>query len=292
MRALVHDGEAMSPVMRAVRLRLSVLDRALGRAGRPLPLSWKQAHGTGPVELVAAQLDGHPITAGRRIGTISKARTISPPEVNGLITHIDGMPVQHYLRALVADRALAFEQIIRNPKDKSMTRGDSKAYSVTMDLRTGDLYEATNGTARAVLKADDVHPLMGERLAEMVDGGPYLHYTFDGEPFFTRTGERSTGDYLWADDPLRHAELKSTNRALWYRTGPLGGFLTEVRFIGDPQKASIPGPTCPNGTFMTEGTLMTTPHLLLGLPELPAEAPMGSGAPAGPPMSPGRPSRR
>ncbi|MFF0287509.1 hypothetical protein [Streptomyces sp. NPDC005262] len=111
---------------------------------------------------------------------------------DGIITHIDGQPVQHYVDNIAQERAALY----RDAKDaRTFSKGQTGAcVGAVMDRRTGIVIEGINGRADDIIPADKLHPTLRERREILGADKPH------------------------PDDPLGHAEVKATNELLWART--------------------------------------------------------------------------
>ncbi|MGW6020624.1 YwqJ-related putative deaminase [Streptomyces sp. NPDC055099] len=156
---------------------------------------------------------------------------------NGLITHVDGRPVEDYLKDLSYERGAAY----RNAKaDGTLGRKTVGAcVGSVIDLRTGEVIEGVNGKARDVISAENLHPTLAQRLHSI----PNVH----------------------PDNPLGHAEVKAANELLWQRTrkglpdgeGALAELSASVElpYVRHPLTGAPgrPAPFCANCLHMLEG---------------------------------------
>ncbi|MDG4778146.1 YwqJ-related putative deaminase [Micromonospora sp. WMMD961] len=176
-------------------------------------------------------------------------------DADGLITHVDGKPLDEYLR----DTATQRTDEIRNMRDTGVisAKETGPVNSVAVDLRTGEVFEGVNGRPRDVIPDENLHPVLRERLEQMRADGPYPQYNRDGTPMM-RDGEQVTTPYPHGDNPLRHAEVKAVNEMLW-RRGPdvdasvMSEFRVDNRFPfrSDGQVAA---PCCANCHRLLAGT--------------------------------------
>ena len=176
-------------------------------------------------------------------------------DADGLITHVDGKPIDQHLRDLAAQRTDAIRQM---REDGTITAKEAgPVNSVGVDTRTGEVFEGVNGRPRDVIPDDKVHPVLRERLEQMRAEGPYPQYNKDGTPMM-RDGQQVTTPYPHGDNPLRHAEVKVVNEMLW-RRGPdadasvMSEFRVDNRF---PFRSDgpAPAPCCANCHRMLAGT--------------------------------------
>lgn len=123
-----------------------------------------------------------------------------PPErltrSNGLITHIDGKPVDAWLKDMTASR-------IQHHRNRgTLTTDPYECIAVGVDLKTGRVYEGLNGAQGNVIPPGNVHPFIDQRVNEV------RHL-----PHIDRTGRYTVGQ-PHGDAPLRHAEVKAANEML------------------------------------------------------------------------------
>lgn len=110
---------------------------------------------------------------------------------NGLITHVDGRPVEEFIQTLSRDRVDLYVQA-KNDGSFPKTQTGACVGSV-IDRRTGLVYEGLNGPADATIPLDDLHPTLAERYAAISADPPH------------------------PAPVLQHAEVKAANRLLWER---------------------------------------------------------------------------
>ncbi|MET9813993.1 hypothetical protein ABZ020_13825, partial [Streptomyces sp. NPDC006355] len=110
---------------------------------------------------------------------------------NGLITHVDGRPVEKFIQSLSRDRVDIYMQA-KNDGTFPKTQTGACVGSV-IDTRTGLVYEGINGPADALIPLDDLHPTLAERYEAIESNPPHP------API------------------LQHAEVKAANRLLWER---------------------------------------------------------------------------
>ncbi|WP_156371328.1 hypothetical protein, partial [Nocardia arizonensis] len=126
-----------------------------------------------------------------------------------------------------ANRAL--HEALRNLPLSGNDRGAVMA--VTVDRVTGRVYEAANGPAEHFMHYDDLHHLLQDNLDRAQPSPPY------------RTHGHDPAVFIIPDNPLGHAEVKSTNAALLDRTP------AEMARGGEDPLASIMNvPMMMNGT--------------------------------------------
>ncbi|MFG2286542.1 hypothetical protein ACGFOU_10845 [Streptomyces sp. NPDC048595] len=158
---------------------------------------------------------------------------------DGVITHVDGRPVADYLDELAQKRGAEY----RDARDAGAfpRKQTGACVGSVMDLRTGTIIEGINGKADVVIKLDDLHPTLRERLETIGDPPPHK------------------------DDPLGHAEVKAANELLWMRTRQGlpddAAVLAEMRasvdfpYLNDAS-TGLPGrraPFCANCNHMLQG---------------------------------------
>ncbi|MFB7191769.1 hypothetical protein ACFCZT_42310 [Streptomyces sp. NPDC056230] len=160
-------------------------------------------------------------------------------KTNGITAHIDERPVADYLDELAQQRGAAY----RDARDTGAfpRKQTGACVGSVMDLRTGTIIEGINGKAEVVIKLDDLHPTLRDRLETIGDPPPHK------------------------DDPLGHAEVKAANELLWMRTRQGlpddASVLSEMRasvdfpYLNDTS-TGLPGrraPFCANCNHMLNG---------------------------------------
>jgi hypothetical protein len=190
--------------------------------------------------------DGVPGANGntQRLGTLDEDRVT---RTGGLITEIDGKPVKQYANDLGEERRKVYQQAKADGTLSGKAQGQCVAVGV--DRRTGNVYEGINGRRNDVIPGSQVHPTVQHNVDTMRANGPYSWA--EGEP--------PTHEYPHPDNPLGHAEVKTTNAALWDRTNsgqPDGtsalGEITQspqFQFIGGGR----PAPFCANCNGTLDG---------------------------------------
>jgi hypothetical protein len=153
-----------------------------------------------------------PGPGNRSLGTLPEARVTRGDD--GLISHVDGKPVDEYLRGLTDERAAGFRE-----RDGFSRNDIGPVNSVVVDRRTGEIFEGTNGPVGDVIPDADLHPVLRERLDQLEANGPYPALNRDGTPILDAQGQPVMQPYPHPDDPLRHAEVKAVNELLWRRGG-------------------------------------------------------------------------
>ncbi|MEO3770623.1 hypothetical protein [Micromonospora sp. B9E7] len=191
-------------------------------------------------------------TAPQELGRVEGDLT---RDADGLITHVDGKPLDEYLR----DTATRRTDEIRNMRDTGVisAKETGPVNSVAVDLRTGEVFEGVNGRPRDAIPEENLHPVLRDRLEQMRAEGPYPQYNRDGTPMM-RDGQQVTTPYPHGDNPLRHAEVKAVNEML-LRRGPdvdasvMSEFRVDNRFPfrSDGQ---VPAPCCANCHRLLAGT--------------------------------------
>ncbi|MGM1063911.1 hypothetical protein [Saccharothrix sp. Mg75] len=213
---------------------------------------------------------------------------------NGLITHYDGQPIDAYQRDVLADRAKLIQSRI---EDRSLMpesiRGETHrnpekwagknvvCVSVSIDHRTGKVYESINGAPTDLIPDSDLHPVLRDRQEAMrgnpqPDGTrpgytqPDRHPDRLGQPARDGSGNEVRTEWPQNDAPTRHAEVKNVNQMLNDRDLPpdltpeqLDEVLAELRVDnaftppGRGPNASGEFPDiakcCPNCTRMIDG---------------------------------------
>lgn len=188
---------------------------------------------------------GNDAENGTKIGKLPDSAVTK--DENGLITHVNGEPVDDYLSKLSHERRGMYEDAKNAgtfPKGKT-----GAATAVGLDRRTGEVYEGFNGRAgKDLIPTDQLNPVIKTRVNDMHDPGGYTG----------PSGEKL--DYPGTDDPLGHAEVKAGNAMLNARRAaglPAGeGALNEMSFA--PQfpgaKHNPEARTCPNCTGILNGS--------------------------------------
>jgi hypothetical protein len=191
---------------------------------------------------------------GTKIGKLPKSAV---ERENGLITKVNGEPVNDYLSRLSHERRGMYEDA---RKAGTFSKGQTgAATAVGIDRRTGDVFEGYNGKpGEDVISKADTNPVIDSRVNTMKKPGGYTGPS--KEPL----------DYPGTDKPLGHAEVKAANAALNTRDAenllraqrgeaplPTGdAALKEMSFA--PQfptaKHNPEARTCPNCTKILDGT--------------------------------------
>ncbi|MEU7919639.1 hypothetical protein [Micromonospora zamorensis] len=191
-------------------------------------------------------------TAPQQLGRLEGDLTRDP---DGLITHVDGKPLDEHLRDVATTRT----DEIRNMRDTGVisAKETGPVNSVAVDLRTGEVFEGVNGRPRDAIPEENLHPVLRDRLDQMRADGPYPQYNRDGTPMM-RDGEQVTTPYPHGDNPLRHAEVKAVNEMLW-RRGPDvdGSVMSEFRVDNRfpfRSEGQVPAPCCANCHRLLAGT--------------------------------------
>ncbi|MDR6595741.1 hypothetical protein ACFFSW_13865 [Saccharothrix longispora] len=177
----------------------------------------------------------------RELETLDPARCETE---NGLITHYDGQPIDEYQRAVLTDRAKLIQSRIEDrslmPEDirNEMNRNPEKwagknvvCVSVSVDHRTGKVYESINGAATDLIPDDDLNPVLRDRQEAMrgnpqPDGSrpgytqPDRHPDRLGQPARDGSGNEIRTEWPQNDAPTRHAEVKNVNQMLNDRNLP------------------------------------------------------------------------
>ncbi|MFF0500924.1 ADP-ribosyltransferase [Nocardia aobensis] len=167
---------------------------------------------------------------------------------HGLISAVDGRPVEQYTDATARDRANQFraaaqdnrprpgesqqqatKRVLRSQREGTYvspsTHGSVNA--VVVDRRTGSVYEGTNGDGSSLIPQNRLHPALAENLRKMQElgrqqpGGGYPELDRNGYPETLRRDypgyPQGTRPHPHFDNPLGHAEVKAANEALWAR---------------------------------------------------------------------------
>ncbi|WP_194825895.1 YwqJ-related putative deaminase [Nocardia sp. XZ_19_231] len=194
-----------------------------------------------------------PSTDSHLLGVLDPAHTTRE---NGLITHVDGEPIADFVRRLGLERQADFVQAA---KDKVLSKkAQGAVMSVGIDRATGRVYEAANGRVGDVIADADVHPTVAERFNEMRAGT------------YTRGDDPETFDRPHPDEPLAHAEVKTTNQILhdrarlkqtpeWSHLRDDADALPDI--INSPmfvKGVRIFAPCCANCTMLLDGAQSTT----------------------------------
>ncbi|MEU6014607.1 hypothetical protein ABZ826_11270 [Streptomyces sp. NPDC047515] len=167
---------------------------------------------------------------------------VSSPRVateNGIITHVDGLPVADYLDQLARDRGAMYLQA---KEAGTFARAQTGAcVGSVIDLRTGTIIEGINGPRDLTIETSRLHPTLADRFKSIGDPPPHK------------------------DEPLGHAEVKAANELLWMRTRQGlpddASALAEMRasvefpFLKNPETGARgrSAPFCANCNHMLEG---------------------------------------
>lgn len=139
-----------------------------------------------------------PTSTGTGLGAIESHRLTRGRD--GLITRIDGRPVDAWLKDKTAER------IQHHRARGTFTTDPHECIAVGVDLKTGRVYEGINGPRGNVIPPGHVHPFIDQRVNEVRQ-----------LPHIDRSGNLTTGQ-PHGDAPLRHAEVKAANEMLNDRT--------------------------------------------------------------------------
>lgn len=195
--------------------------------------------------------DGIPGASGntQKLGQLDEAQVTR--DENGLITHVNGTPVKDYANDLGAERRGVYQAAKADGTLSGKAQGNCIA--VGIDQRTGAVYEGINGRARDVIPSGDLHPTVQQNLDTLRANGPYSWG--DGAP---------SHEFPHPDNPLGHAEVKTTNQAMWDRTNQ--GLPDDPNALGEivqsPQFQFIaggrPAPFCANCNGTLSGVQSAT----------------------------------
>jgi hypothetical protein len=186
--------------------------------GRPRPAA-------GPGEKQLEQLDDSRVTRS-----------------DGLITHVDGQPVDTYAEKWAQDRSADYRQA---KEDGTFSRKSTGAcVGAGIDRRTGSIVEGINGRSEDVIPIGDLHPTLAARYEAIKDAPPH------------------------PDNPLGHAEVKAANMLLWQRRqhglpddeSALSEMVMSVQFPFLKDGSGMPGriaPFCANCNHMLDGVPST-----------------------------------
>ncbi|MDA0567663.1 hypothetical protein LG943_25555 [Streptomonospora sp. S1-112] len=175
---------------------------------------------------------------------------------DGLITHVDGVPVAHYVRGLIEARAEGMRDFIqrtpRNRRDRRINGLGGRhgaVNAVVFDRRSGVVAEAVNGNPGDLIRPEHVHPLIAERIEQMRGRYP--------DPGYPRTSRRRHMPFPHFAHPLRHAEIKALNALLWSRGYDVNGidlneFQIDAMFTLFEDGARI-APCCANCSRIVQG---------------------------------------
>ncbi|MFD4428487.1 hypothetical protein [Nocardia sp. NPDC058497] len=128
-------------------------------------------------------------------------RAATPEEETSLRNRLES--IQSQLEELNARQETAKAEFTRAEQRKDPV---GPVIAITIDRVNGMVYEAANGTKDSALSVDALHERLKENLAATGQGLDDL-----------RAGKREEGAFPHGDDPLRHAEVRTTNAALHYR---------------------------------------------------------------------------
>lgn len=136
----------------------------------------------------------------QKLGQLSDDSVV---RLGGFVHSIDGHTVKDYVANLGEQRAADYRDGVANQDFSKNSIG--KCSGVGIDRRTGLVYESVNGAKNNIIPADQLHPAIEQRLADLAAKGPYPD------------GNGGTQPYPHGDKPLRHAEVKMVNQMLWDR---------------------------------------------------------------------------
>jgi hypothetical protein len=172
---------------------------------------------------------------------------------DGLIETVNGQPVKDFLHDLGVRRAEEF-RAGRTREVDPYSRGDvGEVTAVAIDLRTGRIFEGTNGATNHVISGADLHDLLKARY-EATQAGPPQY------PVLRRDGGVTPALREWPHpaEPLNHAEVKAMNELLNRRGENLdpavfGEFRVDnfFPFVKDGIRSA---PCCANCRLLLEGT--------------------------------------
>ncbi|MEU1596299.1 YwqJ-related putative deaminase [Streptomyces sp. NPDC005708] len=112
---------------------------------------------------------------------------------NGLITKVDGHPVESFMQALSRERTHVYIEA-KNTGDFPKTE-TGQAVGVVLDRHTGLVFEGINGRpGQALIPLEDLHPTLAERYHEISGNKPH------------------------PAELLEHAEVKAVNQLLHERS--------------------------------------------------------------------------
>ncbi len=188
-------------------------------------------------------------------GEIQSLTVVSESHVvrgsDGLVEAVDGRSAGDVLHEIGEQRAEQFRE--RRHTGELSRRSIGHVTSVVMDLRTGEIVEASNGLRNSVITSDRLHPLLAQRLVELESGPGYPALNGDGSI------DGTTRLHPHPDDPLRHAEVKAMNELLWRRGPDLDASVFEEMRIDNfapfGRDGVRPLPCCANCAAMLRGSV-------------------------------------
>lgn len=145
---------------------------------------------------------------------------------NGLISHVDGQPVQDYVGNLsrqraqdAADPAAAWQRDHPGQPVPGSVKAAGKertCSAVAIDLKSGLITQGVNGKGQHAIPEDKLHPLLQQNLQDL---RAYQHPVLDqggGLHSPTRIPNPYDGQAHYSV-PASHAEVKAVNELLWQR---------------------------------------------------------------------------
>ncbi|MFD6105984.1 hypothetical protein ACFWFQ_25325, partial [Nocardia salmonicida] len=177
-----------------------------------------------------------------RKGIKREIKAASPEEAALLRNRLES--IQSQLEEVNVRQEAAKQELTRTEQRKDPV---GPVIAITIDRLNGLVYEAANGTKDSALSVDVLH----ERLKE--------NLTATGQSLEDlRAGRRQAGAFPHGDEPLRHAEVRTTNAALHYRDsrGEPTDRAAMASLVHAPKNIETGkgAPCCANCTRMVAGT--------------------------------------
>jgi hypothetical protein len=176
-------------------------------------------------------------------------------DAGDLIESVDGRPVDEYLHDVAEQRA---EQFRTSRAEEIISRKEvGEVTAVAIDRRTGEIFEGTNGRPANMIREEDLHPLLQERLERLREEGPYPALNRDGTLELDENGNPLMREYPSPDDPLGHAEVKAVNELLQRRGAAVDeSVFTEIgvdNYAPFPSDGVRSAPCCANCSALLAG---------------------------------------
>ncbi|GHH44131.1 WXG100-like domain-containing protein [Lentzea cavernae] len=160
---------------------------------------------------------------------------------SGRITHIAGRAVREKLRELAHQRAALYDELRKQPGGPLGRDQTGGVVALVMDMRTGEVFESTNGTNPSVVLKRFVPPIRARIMAMFHDPARFGGNTVNGR---TTPQRRFKG----FDSPFRHAEVRAADAALTKNPAArLDDLAADVVWAGAKGKKPLsPAAFCPN----------------------------------------------
>lgn len=159
----------------------------------------------------------------------------------GRITHIGGVAVREKLRELAHQRAVLYDELRKQPGGPLGRDQTGGIVALVMDLRTGEVFESTNGTNPSVILKKFVPSIRARIMAMFHHPARFGGNTVNGQT----TAQRRFKGF---DSPFRHAEVRAADAALTKNPeARLDDLAADVVWAGAKGKKPLsPAAFCPN----------------------------------------------